>query len=182
MDGSQNSNRRSNLGFQDGSLGGGAPCRGMSVLLVDDDPVYVDCMAVLLRGLGHRVRIASSAAVAYEFALRDPPDVLLLDIALPDMDGWQLARRLREPTWKKMPFVIVLTGYGSEEDHDRSREAGVHLHLVKPVDVDVLRRVLQRFHEVVDSPDASSGAEINRGVREPRGFAGTEFAWRDDQS
>ena len=86
-------------------------------------------------------------------ALGKAPDVVFLDLALPGMDGWEVARRLQEPTWDKKPFLIALTGFGGEEDHRRSLEAGIDLHLVKPVDPDFLEQLLERSCRIISNPD-----------------------------
>ena len=81
----------------------------------------------------------------------DPPDVVLLEIRLPKMDGWEVARRLREQATVKPPFCIAVTGYGMEADRRRSEEAGIDLHLLKPVEPSYLRRLLARFQTIVGS-------------------------------
>jgi CheY-like chemotaxis protein len=75
--------------------------------------------------------------------------VLLLDIGLPGMSGWELARWVTEQPAEKRPLLVAITGYGREEDRRRSEEAGIDLHLVKPVDPDQLLRLLRRFYRVV---------------------------------
>jgi len=100
-----------------------------------------------MRGSCTRVQVASDGPSACQAALNKLPDVVLLDLALPGMDGWEVAKRLRGRTWEKKPFLIALTGYGGEEDRRRSLEAGIDLHLVKPVEPDFLRRVLERFYQ-----------------------------------
>jgi CheY-like chemotaxis protein len=87
--------------------------------------------------------------VAWQAALRDAPDVVLLDLAVPGMDGYGFARRLQEPAWVKKPFVIALAGWHSAGDQRRSLEAGIDLHLVKPVDPDALQRLLRRFEAII---------------------------------
>jgi DNA-binding response OmpR family regulator len=81
--------------------------------------------------------------------LAKPPDVVLLDLALPDLDGWEVAEGLQEPSWEKKPFLIALADYDSEVDRCRSWQAGIDLHLVKPVDPDFLRRILERFCRII---------------------------------
>jgi PAS domain S-box-containing protein len=115
---------------------------GRRVLVVDDNVDSAESMAVLLRLYGHDVRLAHDGEGALEAALAFRPDVMFLDIDLPKMDGYEVARRLRlEPAMGGMTLV-AMTGYGQEEERRRTREAGFHSHLVKPVDFDMLQELL----------------------------------------
>jgi PAS domain S-box-containing protein len=115
---------------------------GRRVLVVDDNVDSAESMAVLLRLYGHDVRLAHDGEAALEEARAFRPDVMFLDIDLPKMDGYEVARRLRlEPTMGGMTLV-AMTGYGQEEERRRTREAGFHSHLVKPVDFDILQELL----------------------------------------
>ena len=122
---------------------------GLHILVVEDDPDRAEATAIWLRCNGHRVQVARDGPSAGQAALGRAPDVVLLDLELPGMDGWEVASRLQEPAWVKKPLLIALTGYGGDEDRRRSREAGIDLHLVKPVDPDELLRLLRRFYRVV---------------------------------
>jgi CheY-like chemotaxis protein len=84
-----------------------------------------------------------------EKAQAEPPDVVLLDLALPGMDGYEVARRLRAQSRERRPLLIAVTGYGREEDRRRSVEAGIDLHLLKPVDLAQLQGLLRRVHRVI---------------------------------
>ena len=115
-------------------------------VLVDDD--YADAAAVLalmLRLDGHEVRTAGDGRSALREVAADPPDVVFCDIGLPDMDGYEVARRVRETIGPGRTALVALTGRGSDEDRARSRAAGFDHHLVKPVDPqeveDMLRMV-----------------------------------------
>jgi CheY-like chemotaxis protein len=124
----------------------------LSILLVEDQTDEAQSLADVLALSGFdRVRIARSGADALERADRDPPDIVLLDIGLPDLNGWEVARWLREQgrAAGKRAFVVAVTGYGSADDRRRSEEAGVYLHLVKPVDPAALVGVLKRFAGVL---------------------------------
>lgn len=113
------------------------------VLVVDDDNDSSQSLATLLRMLGHEVRTASDGQAALAAADQFHPDVVLCDIGLPVLDGYEVARQLRSrSTDRNPPRLIALTGYGREEDVRRSRDAGFHLHLVKPFDRDMLDAVL----------------------------------------
>jgi CheY-like chemotaxis protein len=112
------------------------------VLVVDDNVDSAESMAVLLRLYGHEVRLAHDGEAALKEARAFKPDVMFLDLSLPKMDGYEVARRLRlEPAMSGMTLV-AMTGYGHEEERRRTREAGFHLHLVKPVDLDMLKDLL----------------------------------------
>jgi len=112
------------------------------VLVVDDNVDSAESMAVLLRLYGHDVRLAHDGEAALEEARSFRPDVMFLDINLPKMDGYEVARRLRlEPAMGGLTLV-AMTGYGQEEERRRTREAGFHSHLVKPVDFEMLQELL----------------------------------------
>jgi len=117
--------------------------RGRHVLLVDDNADAAQTMAEALRALGHRVTVAADAPQALAIAATVVPDVALLDLGLPVVDGYELARRLRaEPGWPDVR-LIALTGYGTATDRDRTRAAGFHEHLVKPADLTALDAALR---------------------------------------
>src|SRR5690606_30105566 len=99
-------------------------------------------LAALLRVLGHAVRTVYDGHAAIEAAHDDPPEVALLDIGLPGLDGYEVAREIRRRDPGQSIALIALTGWGQEEDPRRSREAGFAHHLVKPVEPAVLRELL----------------------------------------
>ncbi|HEV8676094.1 MAG TPA: ATP-binding protein [Methylomirabilota bacterium] len=118
---------------------GAAPAR--RILIVEDNADARDALTALLSGDGHTVEVAGNAPEALERAGRFRPDVALIDIGLPGMDGYDLARRLRALEGPPM-HLVALTGYGQASDRQRTREAGFEVHLVKPVDPEDLARVL----------------------------------------
>ena len=91
---------------------------------------------------GSVVRVAHDAPAALKMAAEAAPDVAVLDIGLPGMDGYEVAHKLRELDGTQRSVLVAVTGYGQAEDRLRSREAGFDHHLVKPVDIDALRRLL----------------------------------------
>jgi CheY-like chemotaxis protein len=95
------------------------------------------------------VRTAPDGPSALAVAQTFQPEVVLLDIGLPGMDGWEVARRLQTACTSQPPFLIAITGYGREEDRRKSEEAGINLHLLKPADPQVLAGLLERFQKVV---------------------------------
>jgi CheY-like chemotaxis protein len=110
---------------------------------VDDNSDGAEALAMLLRMAGHSVRVAPNGQLALQAAQVARPEAVLLDIGLPGMDGYTVARKLRELPGMKNALLVGVTGCGREEDRRRSREAGFDHHLVKPVDFDQLRDVLK---------------------------------------
>jgi CheY-like chemotaxis protein len=121
----------------------------LRVLVVDDNQDVAESQASLLQLMGHAAEVAHTGAAALAIADERHPDVILLDIGMPDMDGWEVARALREQKSPKRPFVIALSGFGQAEDMHQSAEAGIDLHLLKPADPDQLDAILRRFHRVI---------------------------------
>jgi CheY-like chemotaxis protein len=118
--------------------------RPLRILAVDDSREAADLWCHLLGFWGHHSFAAYNAATALETALRQRPDAVLLDLSLTgsDMDGWELARRLRAEATLRGVVLIALSGHESAADRQKSEEAGIDEHLVKPVDPEVLRRLL----------------------------------------
>ena len=112
------------------------------VLVVDDNVDAATTLEVLLRSLGHDTRVAHDGVRALEIAREFRPEVVLLDIGMPGMDGYEVARRLRGMNHGQTFRIVAITGWGQDTDRTRSREAGFDMHLVKPVDLGVLARVL----------------------------------------
>jgi two-component system CheB/CheR fusion protein len=108
------------------------------VLVVDDNADAALMLALLLRARGHDVRTAHSGPAALEGAVAFRPEAVVLDIGLPGMDGYEVARRLRRLPELRGALLVALTGYGQEEDRRRAREAGFNQYLIKPVEPDVL--------------------------------------------
>ena len=116
---------------------------GRRVLVVDDNQDAVDILADLLGMLGHDVRTATDGPAAIAAALAFRPDVVLCDIGLPLRDGYEVVSELRTRPELAATCFVALTGYGREEDRQRSRRAGFHAHLVKPFDLAKLAAVLE---------------------------------------
>ena len=131
-----------------------ARCRKpLRVLVVDDDADTADSLATLLRLWGYEVHLALDGPTALQTAWAEEPDVVLLDVAMPRMDGWAVATRLRERPGRKRPVVVVVSGYGGREDRLRSRAADVDFHLVKPVHPDYLAYLLGNLQILVPASD-----------------------------
>lgn len=122
---------------------------GLSILVVEDDADAAQSYAVLLGLWGHHVRTALNGPTALLHATDSVPDVVLIDIGLPGMDGFELARRLRGRSTDRRPFLVAITGFGMEEDRRRATEAGIDLYLLKPVEPEMLLRLLRSFEKVV---------------------------------
>ena len=124
--------------------GAGARVRGgrLKVMVVDDNVDAAETLAMLLEAAGHEVAVEHDSRRALERARQAPPDAFLLDIGLPEIDGNELARRLRAQAETAASTLIAVSGYGQEQDRRRALEAGFSHHLVKPVDFDRLAELL----------------------------------------
>ena len=112
------------------------------ILIVDDNIDAAETLAVLLRTGEHEVRLARDGISALDIARSYRPDVVLLDIGLPGLNGYEVARRLRNDGTLKQTLLVAVSGYGQEEDRKRSGQSGFDHHLIKPVDFNVLRALL----------------------------------------
>ena len=122
----------------------------LSVLVVEAHNDTADSLAELLRLVGHRVAVARCGEAALEAVTASPPDVVLMEVRLPDLDGWQLAEQLMEAgSSGKRPFLVAVTTCGSERDCRRSAEVGIDLLLLKPVEPGLLLGLLRRFARVL---------------------------------
>ena len=117
--------------------------RPLRLIIVDDNEDAADSLATLLRAQGHTVLVEYSAGAALRRAGAERPDAMVVDIGLPDMDGYQLAALLRKGAATRYAVLIAATGYGGDSDRERARAAGFAHHLVKPVDVAALLRILR---------------------------------------
>jgi PAS domain S-box-containing protein len=122
--------------------GGNGSAGRRRVLVVDDNTDAARSLAHLLGILGYQARAAHDGTAALAEAATFRPDVVLLDIGMPGMSGYELARRLRRLPGVSGALLVALTGWGQDEDRRRSREAGIDFHLVKPVDVAALQQLL----------------------------------------
>jgi CheY-like chemotaxis protein len=144
--------------------------RGLRVLVVEDNLDAAESLAALVRLWGHDVRVVHDGLAAIEAAQEQRPEVVLLDIGLPGLDGYQVARKLREEVHLDGTMLVAMTGYGQPEDRRRSREAGIHHHFVKPVEPFVLRTLLANLG--APAPPAppsqpSQPSEITAGAGRP---------------
>jgi CheY-like chemotaxis protein len=113
------------------------------VLVVDDHRDAARILSLLLDTLGHDVRTANTGEQALDEVAHFDPEVVFLDIGLPRIDGYEVARQLRAREPRKHRTLVALTGWGHDDDRKRSREAGFDHHLVKPVNVKTLKDLLE---------------------------------------
>jgi PAS domain S-box-containing protein len=116
--------------------------RSRRVLVVDDNHDAAQSLAMMLRVMGHDTQTAFDGLEAVHAAATYRPDVVLLDIGLPRMDGYEVARQIRQREWGKTMLLSALTGWGQDEDKERSKVAGFDHHLTKPVDPETLSKML----------------------------------------
>ncbi len=126
------------------------------VMVVDDNVDAAETLALVLRMLGSEVRVAHAGPAALDLADGFPPDVVFLDLGLPGMDGYEVARQFRARPTTATARLVALTGYGQPEDKARSHLAGFEQHLVKPVAPEALRSLL-----------AENGRRPGRGPLDP---------------
>jgi signal transduction histidine kinase len=130
-----------------------APAAGrkVRVLVVDDSRDAARSLALLLRMMGHDVETAHDGPAALQAARARPPEVVLLDIGLPQMDGYEVAARLRQEPETKGAYLVAMTGFGQEDARRRSLEVGFDCHLVKPVDPEAVQEILERRESPANS-------------------------------
>jgi CheY-like chemotaxis protein len=124
------------------------PPSALRVLIVEDDSDSAQTLALLLKLWGYEVAVANDGPDALDTALTFRPDVVFLDLALPGMDGCEVARRLRLLPGMAGALVAAITGYGHEADIRRCEEAGTDYHFLKPVEPAVLRELLAEAEEL----------------------------------
>jgi CheY-like chemotaxis protein len=124
------------------------------VLVVDDNRDGAELLALLLRMQGHIVKTAHDGISGLEIAASFDPDVVLLDIGLPGLDGCEVARRLRQKADRSSrQCLIAMTGYGTDEDRQRTHEAGFDHHIVKPVEPDELNKLVMNAAKAMGRHD-----------------------------
>jgi CheY-like chemotaxis protein len=124
------------------------------ILVVDDNHDSALSLAMMLSIMGHDTRTAHDGESAVATAESFLPEVVLLDIGLPKLNGYEVAQRIRETAWGKSMFLIAVTGWGQEEDRQRSSEVGLNVHMVKPVEPAALERLLAELRSDGEIPSA----------------------------
>jgi CheY-like chemotaxis protein len=125
------------------------------ILIADDNPDAAESLALLLELAGHEVRVAHLGRAALSLAQAFRPDTALLDIGMPDLSGYEVARHLRREPWATRIQLIALTGWGQDSDRRRALEAGFDHHLTKPVDLErvaelIASRSLEESQDRID--------------------------------
>jgi CheY-like chemotaxis protein len=123
-----------------------APARadgGLRILVADDNRDAAETMGLLLEMMGHEVRRVHDGAAAVEAAAEFQPQLVLMDIGMPGLNGYEACRRVRAQSGGKLPTLVAVTGWGQQHDVQTAREAGFDHHLVKPVDMETLMRVVE---------------------------------------
>jgi CheY-like chemotaxis protein len=121
------------------------------VLVVEDDVDLREGLRQLLEIWGHDVDVAETGALGIEKALENPPQIALIDISLPEIDGYEVARRIRTAHGKEVVFLVAVSGYSGDVEHQRALESGFDAQLPKPIDIGLLQSLLRN-----DAPTAKN--------------------------
>jgi len=121
--------------------------RRFKILVVDDNRDSALSLAMMLSIMGHETRTAHDGESAVSTAESFRPEVVLLDIGLPKLNGYEVAQRIRENGWGTSIFLIAVTGWGQDEDRQRSTEVGLNVHMVKPVEPAALEKLLAELRD-----------------------------------
>jgi len=117
------------------------------ILIADDNKDVVESFAIMLQILGHVVFTAVDGVEALEKADQCRPDVIVLDVGMPKLDGYETAKRIRQQPWGGGVLLIAVTGWGNEKDKRKSAESGFNVHLVKPVDALSILNILDQMDQ-----------------------------------
>jgi CheY-like chemotaxis protein len=128
------------------------------ILVADDSQDGADSLSFLLKAAGHTVITAYDGRSAIALAEKERPDVLVLDIGMPEVSGYEVARAVRREAWGRSMRLIALTGWGQAEHRRRSLEVGFDNHLVKPVELAELEKILQLG---IFTPNSGKGQPIS---------------------
>lgn len=115
------------------------------ILVVDDNRDAAHLLSMVLRSLGHEVVTAHDGETGLTAAAKHQPDLILMDLGMPKMDGYEVCRRIRAEPWGDVPFIVALTGWGSADDLQRTLNAGFDRHLVKPVGADAISQIIKEI-------------------------------------
>jgi PAS domain S-box-containing protein len=121
--------------------------RSLKILVVDDNEAAAEMLQKVLSIMGHEVRMAFDGEAAVSAAETLRPDLVLMDLGMPRLNGYEAAQQIRAKSWGKEMVLVALTGWGQEEDKQRTQLAGFDLHLVKPIEPTVLQSVIEKFRE-----------------------------------
>lgn len=135
------------------------------ILVVDDGRDNVESLALLLRLKGHEVQTAYDGLEALEAAAHHRPEVVLLDLSMPKLDGYAVCQRIRAQPWGKAMTIIALSGWGQDEHRRQAEAAGFDRHLVKPVELATLLELLSESHRRPSGETRSATGEQTRSSR-----------------
>jgi signal transduction histidine kinase len=142
-----------------------ATCR-RRILIVDDNKDALESLATLMEMAGHTVETAADGELALAVAATFRPDLILLDLGLPKLDGYEVARHIRAAPWGRSVVLVALTGWGQDADRRRTRETGFDSHLVKPLDLDALTEFLKALPPPVAASATSPESEACSGAKD----------------
>jgi signal transduction histidine kinase len=142
------------------SVAGEARGGALRILVVDDNQDSASSMTLLLELQGHEVCVANSGQAALDLAAERTPDAILLDIGMPGMNGYEVARRLRQQPAFAQTLLIAITGYGRASDHEQTQAAGFDHHLVKPIDYDKLQALLASCSNVLARKNRAASVTV----------------------
>lgn len=135
--------------------------RKLKILVVDDEPDTVASTALLLQAWGHIAYTASNGEEALEVVAREKPDIIVLDLVMPGMNGFELVKRIREKTFFKRPLLIAQTGFAFDSYKQEAIEAGIDLGFAKPLNCEILKSVLDRFSQLLgENSSAAADGQI----------------------
>jgi len=134
--------------------------RRARVLVVDDNQDLVECLVEVVAMLGHDVHGVTSGEEALRHLAAEPSDVVLMDVSMPGLNGFDTARGVRRESWGRSVFLVAMTGWGREEDRQLALDAGFDWMLAKPVDVEGIRALLAEYRGTGndDAGDRENGA------------------------
>jgi CheY-like chemotaxis protein len=119
--------------------------RPRRVLVVDDNVDSAKTLSMVLDVMGHQTTLANDGLEAVRIAQDFQPEIVLLDIGMPKLNGYEACRQIREQAWATQVIIIAVTGWGQDEDRQRSKDAGFDMHLVKPLDPLVVERLMRKL-------------------------------------
>jgi CheY-like chemotaxis protein len=120
---------------------------GNTLLVVDDNRDSADALALLLKAAGYEAIVGYSGEDALQLAEQGKPGAIILDIGMPDLTGYEVARRLRQQPWGRSAFLVAMTGWGQARDKELARQAGFDRHFTKPLDAAALQLQLAQYFE-----------------------------------
>jgi CheY-like chemotaxis protein len=116
---------------------------GLKIVVVDDNADAADSLRLVLEDMRHQVRVARNGLEAVDIARAFAPNLIFMDVGMPEMDGLEATRRIRSESHGEAPVIVALTGWGQAHDRDRTRDAGADCHVVKPISAEELVQIIE---------------------------------------